>query len=179
MFGMSYCRPFLLTIRMIFLGNPGRILRECLGNVNPEWFREFAITVITKYVPFFGVPLVPQKYAPCRYYQLRKSGPKTWKFGNMLAFCIQKEPSWRIQGKTRPASYLGILKVMPPQRPDLVLTTNVPNRKTYILIFHSLNIKSLKKTKQEVRVLHVYQVLQSCAVWLTDSWYCSDYFSKF
>jgi hypothetical protein len=37
---------------------------------------------------------------------------------------------------------LGILEVMSPQRTDLVLSTNVPDRELNVLIFHSLDIKA-------------------------------------
>lgn len=36
---------------------------------------------------------------------------------------------------------------MPPEGPDLVLATNIPNRKTDILEFYSLNIKTLEQEK--------------------------------
>jgi hypothetical protein len=37
---------------------------------------------------------------------------------------------------------LGILEVMSPQRTDLVLSTNVPDRELNVLIFDSLDIKA-------------------------------------
>jgi hypothetical protein len=37
---------------------------------------------------------------------------------------------------------LGILEVMSPQRTDLVLSTNIPDRELNVLIFDSLDIKA-------------------------------------
>ncbi len=38
---------------------------------------------------------------------------------------------------------LCVLEIMAPQWSNLILTTNVPNRETYILVLHSFNIKTL------------------------------------
>ncbi len=41
--------------------------------------------------------------------------------------------------------YLCVSKIMSPQWSDLILSTNIPDSKTNILIFHSFYIKSYKK----------------------------------
>lgn len=40
---------------------------------------------------------------------------------------------------------LGVLEVMPPQRSDLVLPTNVPHGELDVLVFDSLNVESCGK----------------------------------
>jgi len=42
-------------------------------------------------------------------------------------------------------SHLGILEVMPPERPNFILTTNIPNCETNVLIFYCFHIKTCKK----------------------------------
>lgn len=37
---------------------------------------------------------------------------------------------------------LCVLEIMPPEGPDLVLTTNIPNCETDVLELYSLNIKT-------------------------------------
>jgi hypothetical protein len=37
---------------------------------------------------------------------------------------------------------LSILKVVPPQRADLVLTTDVPYRETDVFVFHGFNVET-------------------------------------
>jgi len=39
---------------------------------------------------------------------------------------------------------LCVLEVVSPQRSNLVLTTDIPNRETNILILHRLNIETFK-----------------------------------
>ena len=41
---------------------------------------------------------------------------------------------------------LCVLKVMPPQRSDLVLSTNVPYGKANVLVFHCFHIKPYKQS---------------------------------
>lgn len=46
---------------------------------------------------------------------------------------------------------LRVLEVMPPKRPDLVLTADVPHGETDVLVFYSLHVKSCasgEETKQ-------------------------------
>ena len=37
---------------------------------------------------------------------------------------------------------LGVLEVMPPQGPDLVLTADIPHRETDVLIFNRLHVEA-------------------------------------
>jgi hypothetical protein len=37
---------------------------------------------------------------------------------------------------------LGVLEIMSPQRPDLILSTNIPYGELNVLIFNSLNVES-------------------------------------
>jgi hypothetical protein len=39
---------------------------------------------------------------------------------------------------------LGVLEVMPPQRSDLVLSTDIPHRELNVLVFYGLNVEALK-----------------------------------
>jgi hypothetical protein len=39
---------------------------------------------------------------------------------------------------------LGVLEVMSPQRSDLVLSTDIPNSKLDVLVFHSLDVETLQ-----------------------------------
>lgn len=45
--------------------------------------------------------------------------------------------------------YLGILEIMPPERPYLILTTNIPYCETNILIFYCFHIKTYKEKDQK------------------------------
>ena len=38
---------------------------------------------------------------------------------------------------------LGVLEVMPPQRSDLVLSSNIPHGELNVLVFHRLNVEAL------------------------------------
>ena len=39
---------------------------------------------------------------------------------------------------------LGVLEVVPPQRPDLVLAAHVPHREADVLVLNSLHVKTCK-----------------------------------
>lgn len=45
-------------------------------------------------------------------------------------------------------AYLGILEVMPPERPDFILTTNIPYCETNVFIFYCFHIKTYKEKKK-------------------------------
>ncbi len=47
---------------------------------------------------------------------------------------------------------LGVLEVMPPQRSNLVLSTNIPYSELDVLVFNSLNVETWQaRSQQEVR----------------------------
>lgn len=60
-------------------------------------------------------------------------------------------------------SYLGILEVMPPERPYFVLTTNIPYCKTNVLIFYCFHIKTYKEKK-----IVVYNVIKKINLFIVE-----------
>lgn len=57
-------------------------------------------------------------------------------------------------------SYLCVLKVMSPERPDLVLTANIPNSETDIFIFHCLHIETCRGHRSGQSYLHFRTLLE-------------------
>lgn len=64
---------------------------------------------------------------------------------------------------------LRVLEVMPPKRPDLVLTANVPHGETNVLVFYSLHVKSCASGEETKQTLCNHQVVDgaqcSCRLW--------------
>lgn len=51
-------------------------------------------------------------------------------------------------------TYLCVLEVMPPERPDLVLATHVPHGETDIFKFYRLHIKTFTEEDEEEEALN-------------------------
>lgn len=50
--------------------------------------------------------------------------------------------------KYKKKTYLCILEIMSPQRPNLILTTHIPDRETDIFVFYSFDVKTYLKAKK-------------------------------
>ena len=61
---------------------------------------------------------------------------------------------------------LSVLKVMPPKGTDLVLSSDVPNGKTYVLILNGLHIKTFGQNNKTINRFNWWQCLETN---LTDS----------
>jgi len=49
---------------------------------------------------------------------------------------------------------LGVLEVMPPQRSDLVLTTDIPDSELNVLVLDGLDIEAYSKNANQLEVVH-------------------------
>lgn len=87
-------------------------------------------------------------------------------------------------GNTRRPLTLCVLEVMPPERPDLVLTADIPHCKTDVFEFYCLNIKTCMKVKnRDIQNLRMSFSLGlnswTCRTRLTDGGDCGNNFSQF
>lgn len=70
---------------------------------------------------------------------------------------------------------LRILEVMPPERSDLILSTNIPHGKLDVFVFNSLYVEACKR----VNISLVGDEMRWMRQILTNGWDCGHDFAKF